>query len=214
VPDVVAIADHLGIEQFFAVGMSGGGPHALACAALLGERVLAAATIGSVAPYGAEGLDWTDGMGEENLVEFAAAVAGAEELGAYLERMRGEMQGVTGADVQTSLAGLLSDVDRGVLSGEYAEHLAEAMRRALEPGIWGWFDDDIACLRDWGFGLAAITRPVTIWQGRQDLFVPFAHGEWLAARVPGARAQLLDDHGHLSIGLGRYGDVLDGLLAG
>ena len=79
--------------------------------------------------------------------------------------------------------------------------------------MWGWFDDDVAHFGGWGFDVGAIARPVTIWQGRQDLFVPFAHGQWLVANVPGARAQLLDDHGHLSISLDKYGDVLDGLLA-
>jgi pimeloyl-ACP methyl ester carboxylesterase len=210
--DVAAIADELAIEQFFTIGTSGGGPHALACAALLPDRVLAAATIGGVAPFDAEGLDWTDGMGGENLEEFAAAEAGAEELRAYLESMRAELASVTGEDIKASLEGLLSDVDRRALSGDFAEHFAASMHRGLAPGVWGWFDDDIAHFGDWGFDLGAIARPVTIWQGRQDLFVPFAHGEWLAAHVPRAGAQLLDDHGHLSISLARYGDVLDALI--
>src|SRR5438132_2278312 len=78
VTDVAAIADHLGVERFFTIGASGRGPHALACAALLPERVLAAATIGGVAPYQAEGLDWRAGLGEDNLEAFAAAQAGGE----------------------------------------------------------------------------------------------------------------------------------------
>jgi pimeloyl-ACP methyl ester carboxylesterase len=211
--DVAAVADELGVREFFTVGVSGGGPHALACAALLGERVLAAATIGSVAPFDAAGLDWSAGMGQENLEEFAAAQGGPEELRSFLEREREQMLAASGADIHESLDGLLSDVDRRALSGDFAEHLAQNMRRGLAPGIWGWFDDDVAHMRDWGFDLGTIARPVTVWQGREDLFVPFAHGEWLAANVGGARPQLLDGHGHLSLSLARYGDVLDELVA-
>jgi pimeloyl-ACP methyl ester carboxylesterase len=211
--DVTAIADELGVGEFFTVGGSGGGPQALACAALLGERVLAAATIGGVAPFDAHGLDWTAGMGQENVDEVIAAQAGPEELRAYLERQREALVGATRADLHAALDSLLSDVDRSSLSGALAEHTVQSMSRALANGVWGWFDDDLAHFGDWGFDLGAIARPVTIWQGRQDLFVPFAHGEWLAANVPGARAELLDDHGHLSISLAKYGDVLDGLLA-
>jgi pimeloyl-ACP methyl ester carboxylesterase len=212
--DVVAIVDALGVREFFTVGASGGGPHALACAALLGERVLGVATIGGVAPFDAPGLDWVAGMGQENLDEFAAAQAGTEELRAYLERERGEILEASGADIHATLDSLLSDVDRRALSGAYAEHLALSMRTGLAPGVWGWLDDDIAALHDWGFDLRAIERPVTIWQGRQDLFVPFAHGQWLVDNVPRAQPRLLDDHGHLSIALDRYGDVLDALIAG
>lgn len=211
--DAAAIADELGVREFFTVGVSGGGPHALACAALLGERVLAAASVAGVAPYGAPGLDWSAGMGQENVEEFGAAQAGPDRLRDYLERESEQMRGASGADIHHSLEGLLSDVDRRALSGDFADYLALSVSRGLAPGIWGWFDDDIALMRDWGFDLSTVARPVTIWQGREDLFVPFAHGEWLAAHVAGARAELLDGHGHLSLSLARYGDVLDGLLA-
>jgi pimeloyl-ACP methyl ester carboxylesterase len=211
--DVTAIADALGIGEFFTVGVSGGGPHALACAALLGERVLAAASIAGVAPYGAHGLDWTAGMGQENIDEAAAADAGPEELRAYLEREGEELAGASAADLHVALDGLLCDVDRNTLGGPLAEHFADSTRRALANGVWGWLDDDLELMGDWGFDLGAVAAPVTIWHGRQDRFVPFAHGQWLAANVRGARAQLLDDHGHLSLSFAGYGDVLDGLLA-
>lgn len=213
VVDVVAVADHLGIERFFTVGWSGGGPHALACAALLGERIIAAATLASVAPRRAAGLDWLAGTGDENLEEFAAADAGPEQLARYLEQHAPEFQRATGPDLHAALGDLLSAVDIGVLTGEFADYLARAARAGLERGYWGWFDDDMAFAAPWGFELGAIARPVTIWHGGQDRFVPFAHGEWLAAHVAGVRAQLHPDHGHLSLVLGSYGDVLDDLLA-
>lgn len=213
VHDVAAVAGHLGVERFFTIGFSGGGPHALACAALLGDRVLAAATIGGVAPYQAEGLDWQAGMGEENLEEFAAAKAGPEPLVEFLERVCHEVAHAQGTQVQAVLGDLLSEVDRGALSGEYADHVAARSRAAVENGVWGWFDDDVAHLSAWGFDLGAIRRPVTIWQGGQDRFVPPAHGEWLASRIPGARPRLLSEHGHLSLSLSAYGEVLDELIA-
>jgi pimeloyl-ACP methyl ester carboxylesterase len=213
VVDVCTIVDELGIERFFTVGASGGGPHALACAALLPERTIAAATIASVAPRFAEGLDWLDGMGEENVEELTAATAGGERLREYLEQHGPTLASASGSDLHDELGDLLADVDRRVLTGAFAEHLADSTRRALVRGIWGWFDDDLAFIDDWGFDLGAITRPVTIWQGAEDRFVPFTHGRWLAGHVAGAQAQLRAEHGHLSLVIGSYGEVLDGLLA-
>jgi pimeloyl-ACP methyl ester carboxylesterase len=211
--DVVAIADYLGIDRFFTTGWSGGGPHALACAALLPERVIATATIASVAPWHADGLDWLNGMGQENLEEFAAAEAGEEQLLAHLERAGAAVARATGPELHAVLGDLLSEIDREALTGEFADYLAASGREGLANGVWGWFDDDIAFSRDWGFRLGAISRPVTIWQGKQDRFVPFAHGAWLADHVSGARKQLHDEHGHLSLAVGRYGQILDGLIA-
>ncbi len=211
--DVSAIADQLGIDRFFVTGWSGGGPHALACATLLGDRVIAGATIAGVAPRDAEGLDWLAGMGEENIEEFGAAEAGDEPLSAFLTQMGSELAQTSGSDLHAGLGDLLSEVDRRVLTGEFAEYIAESFRRGLASGIWGWFDDDMAFMRNWGFNLDKIDVPVTIWQGEQDRFVPFAHGQWLAQHVRGARAELHPEHGHLSLAVASYGRILDGLLA-
>lgn len=211
--DVAAIADALGIERFYTAGRSGGGPHALACAALLGERVISAATIAGVAPHDAEGLDWLAGMGQENVEEDAAAEAGEEQLLAFIEPFRERLLAADASQMHAEFGDLLSDVDRSVMTGAFAEYEREATRAGLEPGIWGWFDDDMELIGDWGFDLARIERPVTIWQGAQDRMVPLAHGEWLAAHIPGARAELLPDQGHLSLALGHYGQILDDLIA-
>jgi pimeloyl-ACP methyl ester carboxylesterase len=211
--DVAAIADELGVERFLTVGVSGGGPHALACAALLPERTIAAATLAGVAPASAGGLDWFGGMGEENIEEFGAATAGAEQLSSYLETQRTAMLDAGAEDLHATLGDLLSSVDRAVLTGEFAGYLAANTQVALEHGIWGWFDDDLAFVSDWGFELGAITVPVTIWQGEQDRFVPFGHGRWLADHIPGASAQLTPEHGHLSLTIGSYARVLDDLIA-
>jgi pimeloyl-ACP methyl ester carboxylesterase len=210
--DAAAVADALGAERFFTVGGSGGGPHALACAALLPEHVTGAATIAGVAPTDAEALDWSAGMGEENLEEFAAARAGPEQLRKFIEGYAEELRSVTGEQVRKALGDLVSPPDAAVLTGEYAEFAAAGIRDSLRAGIWGWFDDDLALLGDWGFELDAIATPVTIWQGREDRFVPPAHGEWLAANVAGARAHVLDGHGHLSLAIASFGEILDELV--
>jgi pimeloyl-ACP methyl ester carboxylesterase len=209
--DVEDVTRELGIDRFVTVGWSGGGPHALACAALLPERVLAAATIASVAPYAAEGLDWMAGMGKENIEEFEAVLTGSSELQAFLEREAKDLGDITGDDVADALGDLASDVDRDSLTGEFAEFLAASFRRAISSGLWGWYDDDLAFFGDWGFDVAEIRVPVTIWQGEQDRMVPFGHGQWLATHVPGARARLSDEHGHLSL-IASFGSILDDLL--
>jgi pimeloyl-ACP methyl ester carboxylesterase len=211
--DVVAIADALGAERFYTMGGSGGGPHALATAALLPDRVLAATTIASVAPAGAPGLDWLEGMGSKNHEEFAAVQAGPKALEAYLEEEAKQFGQVTGEAVATALGDLVSEVDRAALTGEFGDFIAGQARKSLTRGIWGWFDDDFALLGDWGFDPASITAPLTIWHGAQDRFVPLSHGEWLAGRLPDAQARLEPAHGHLSIAISSYPELLDGLVA-
>jgi pimeloyl-ACP methyl ester carboxylesterase len=213
VGDVEAILDHLGVDRFYVTGHSGGGPHSLACAALLPDRVRSAATTASVAPFDAEGLDWLAGMGQENLDEFAAQQAGDAELQSFLEKWVEVLRSVTPDEVIDALGDLLPDPDREVLTGALAEFSAASMRAAVGSGIWGWFDDDVAVLADWGFDLGAIEVPVAIWQGEEDRMVPFAHGQWLAEHVSGAKAHLLPGEGHISLEVGSYGAVLDDLIA-
>jgi pimeloyl-ACP methyl ester carboxylesterase len=197
--DVLAIADHLGAERFAVWGHSGGGPHALACAALLGERLAACAAASGPAPYDADGLDWMAGMGEGNIEEFGLALKGGPEHIANLESMRDEMLAATPAAIEAALATLLSPVDRDALDGELAELFVESTKVALARGVDGWHDDDQAFLADWGFDFDAIDRPLRIYHGRQDLFVPPSHAEWLADRIPAADARITDTDGHLTI---------------
>jgi pimeloyl-ACP methyl ester carboxylesterase len=199
--DVTGILDALHADGFVALGWSGGGPHALACAALLADRCAAAATIAGVAPYPAEGLDWMAGMGQDNVDEFSAALAGGETLEPGVQKWAAELRNVQGPDVAESLRTLVSDVDKRALTGEFADMLAESFRRAVSSGIAGWCDDDLAFTRSWGFDLDTIRRPVAVWQGGQDRMVPFSHGQWLAAHIPTARVHLYPDEGHLSLGV-------------
>jgi pimeloyl-ACP methyl ester carboxylesterase len=210
--DVAEVLTALGADSFLTVGWSGGGPHALACAAVLPGRCLAAASIAGVAPYRAQGLDWTAGMGPENVAEFGAALAGDAELTAFLHTAAPGFEGTTGAQVAEALGGLVSPADKAALTGEYAEHIATALKAALSSGIAGWRDDDLAFTEDWGFSLDIPGAPVAIWQGDQDRMVPYAHGAWLAAHITGARAHLLPGEGHLTLTVAAMDRILDDLL--
>jgi pimeloyl-ACP methyl ester carboxylesterase len=211
--DARQVLDSLGHDQFVTMGWSGGGPHALACAALLPERCAAATTIAGVAPYAAEGLDWLHGMAPENIEEFTLAAADGEAFSEFLELEAAQYRDLSGQDLADALGGLVSEVDKASLSGAFADFMARALAHAVSAGTAGWRDDDVAFLGDWGFDLASITCPVALWQGGQDRMVPFQHGVWLAAHVPGARPHLLPDQGHISLGVGAFDHVLEDLLA-
>jgi pimeloyl-ACP methyl ester carboxylesterase len=211
--DVEAVLDDLAVPRAMAVGVSGGGPHALATAARLQERVPAIASVAGPAPWTAPGLDFLAGMGQGNLEEYGAALEGEAKLLDFLER---EAPGITHAspeELKASLASLLPDVDTRVVTGDYAAELAEQFSRSLAPGVYGWVDDDLALISPWGFDLELLNgRHVSVWQGGRDLMVPSSHGSWLASAVAGCRSRLLPDDGHLSIIVGRAAEILDDLL--
>ncbi|MCW2637007.1 MAG: alpha/beta hydrolase [Blastococcus sp.] len=211
--DTAAVLDALGIDRFRTLGWSGGGPHALACAALLPRRCAAAATLAGVAPYGASGLDWLAGMGEENVEEFSLALEGEEALSPWLEEQAAGLAGVTAEQVAGSLGGLVSPVDVASITGTFAEYLAAGFRRSVASGIAGWRDDDLAFARSWGFDVADIGVPVAVWQGEADLMVPPAHGRWLAQRIPGARDHVHPGEGHLSLAVGGMDRIVAELVA-
>ncbi len=214
VADTLAVLDHLGLGDFVTAGLSGGGPRALACAALT-SRCRAAASIAGIAPRDTVGLDWFTGMAPENLAEYTAAAAGSDEYGAYLEREFLPVLQATADDIADSLGELVTAVDRAAITGELAEWLARTFHHAAAQGVVGMRDDGLALTSAWGFDLASVAAPVAVWQGDQDAMVPFAHGAWLAEHVPGARAHLVPGEGHLSI-MERVDDILADLrsLAG
>ncbi len=204
--DVRAICAGLGIDRLVMWGISGGGPHVLACAALLPDLVTAAASLASPAPYGAEGLDYFAGMGELNVDDTRLFLADEAAAKAKLEQDREEILSTPPADAAKAIESLLSPTDAAALRGELAEYLVASERDGLAPGSQGWWDDN-CMVKPWGFDLAAITIPVLLLHGRQDRFVPFGHGEWLAAHIPGVEARLLDDDGHLTLMKNRIPEV-------
>ena len=212
VQDVTAILNHLAADRCVTAGWSGGGPHALATAAGLPDRVASVLCIAGVAPFAAEGLDFLAGMGEQNLEEFGLAVDGEDALRPYLDRETAELREATPAGLVEGMSTLLPEVDRAMLTDEYGEDTAANFREALRRGSDGWVDDDLAFVAPWGFDLAALTIPTFVWQGSEDLMVPFAHGQWLSARLPGVTAHLVEGEGHLSVSVGSLGQMLDELV--
>jgi len=210
--DVAVVLDALGAGAFVAIGFSGGGPHSLACAALLPGRCLAAASVAGVGPYGADGLDFLAGMGPENVEEFSLAVRGAVALTPFLEKEAAALREVTGEQIAAALGGLISGADAAVLTGEFAADLAAALRAAVREGVAGWRDDDLAFVAGWGFGPGDLAGRAAIWQGDQDRMVPFAHGQWLAAHIPGARAHLVPGAGHLTMTVTAIDEIVADLL--
>jgi pimeloyl-ACP methyl ester carboxylesterase len=208
VPDTAAVLAAIGAPRCVVAGWSGGGPHALACAARL-DAAAAVLVIAGVAPYDAEGLDWMAGMGEDNVVEFGASLAGEDRLRPYLDEAREELKEVTAAGIITSLGSLLPDVDKAVLTDEFGQDMADAFHEGLRIGVDGWLDDDLAFVKPWSFDLSEISIPTVIWQGSEDLMVPFAHGQWLSARLAGASVHLEQGEGHLSVGIGALDRMLD-----
>ena len=204
VDDVVAIADELGLDRFAVSGGSGGGPHVLACAALLAERVVRATCFVGVTPLGTPGLerdDWLAGMDPENIKEFRWAEAGEDVLTRELETVYAQMKERVAADPSTLLEGFeLSDSDQEQLrSPERAQIIREAVPEYGANGVGGWVDDDLAFLNPWGFDVEQISVPTLVWYGATDVLVPRAHGDWLAAHVPGSAVKIDDEAGHLGV---------------
>lgn len=213
--DAREVLDTLGIGRAHALGWSGGGPHVLALAALLPDRIASATSLAGVAPYAETlgDLDFLAGMGEDNIHEFGAAIEGEPKLREFLAPFVSALRVVTPAGIVEELASLLPDVDRAYCTDEHGGELAEAFHQGLAVSEDGWVDDDLAFVRPWGFDLAAIRVTVHVWQGSADLMVPFAHGQWLASAVPGAVAHLLDGQGHLSIGVGQAEAIVGAMVA-
>lgn len=211
--DVAELLDQLEVDRFVSLGGSGGGPHSIACAALLAGRCLAATALVTVAPWGADGLDWMAGMAQINVDEFGAALQGEAVLRGWMASEGEVFRHVTGPQILSALGEALSPVDQAVMTATYAERSADHMRRALLDGFDGWVDDDLAFAQPWGFELGSIPVPVTIWQGELDRLVPWSHGEWLAARIPGAEFRLAEGHGHFSLGETNRDEILDWLFA-
>jgi pimeloyl-ACP methyl ester carboxylesterase len=211
--DVDELLDALGADRFATWGHSGGGPHALACAALLPDRCVAAASLASPAPYRAEGLDWLDGMGESNVQEFDVVLAGGEELESALVRAQGEFFSAGPDGLRQAMLTVLSPLDREVMTAEFAEWGFRVMSEGAAKRFEGWRDDDLALVEPWGFELSDIRVPVLLLHGTEDLMAPVAHGRWLAQRIPGVEAEISETEGHLTLLAHRVPDVHEWLLA-
>ena len=179
-----AVADALGVDRFAVMSHSGGGSHALACAALLRERVLGVVSVSGMAPFGAEGLDWFEGFGSAGAAELRAAAAGRNALEKHM--------------AESDDGPEFTPEDEAALAGEWS-WLIEVVRPALAGGMGGFIDDDLAGVGAWGFDPADVVAPALFVHGGRDRIVPAAHGEWLARRVPSAELWLYPEDGHISV---------------
>ncbi len=203
--DVRAICAELEIGRLAMWGLSGGGPRVLACAALLPDLVTAAAALASFAPYGADGLDWFDCIQAADA--YRLALTDPDAVRAGLDEARKAVLDMTASSLAKEWAPVLPPADTAVLTGELAEFTIRTQHEALAAGSQGWWDDSYGLINPWGFELADIAVPVLLLHGRQDTFVPFAHGQWLATHIPGVEARLLDDDGHLTLQEHRISEV-------
>ena len=185
--DVAAIADALGIGRFAVLGHSGGGPHALACAALLPERVIAAVSVSAPAPLDAEGLDWFAGWSPGIAAENRAAAAGRAALETHWAEAEPE-----------DMSAFFTEADLAALGGSWS-WLAGVVDQAMQQGSEGFLEDTLAGVQPWGFRPDAIRVPVLIMHGAKDKMVPYAHAEWLAARCPAADLRAVPDAGHITV---------------
>jgi pimeloyl-ACP methyl ester carboxylesterase len=211
VSDTMQVLEQLGGGDVVVLGWSGGGPHALACAAQL-PGCRAAASLAGIGPADTD-LDLVAGMAPENVAELGAARAGESTLRPLLEQEAAGLTTLGTAAVIESMGELLPPADRVALTPPRAEEFAASGREALADGVEGWLDDDLAFVRPWGFSLADIAVPVAVWQGDQDTMVPFAHGRWLAEHLPTARTHLLPGDGHMSAGYDHMAEIVGDLVA-
>jgi pimeloyl-ACP methyl ester carboxylesterase len=211
--DVRAIADFLGIDRFAVWGHSKGGSYALACAAALPDRLVAVASLGAVAPYDAEGLDWFAGVAEANVADFRLFKDDSAAWRRKLVHEVKEMRELTEEQLYESLFGSSPDVDRAVLTPELIAYAHAQMQDGLSQGPDGFIDDNLSDIRPWGFELNSIKVPVQLWHGMDDSIVPLPHAKWLAAHLPRADVHLEPGEGHISLFVRRIPEVQEWLVA-
>jgi pimeloyl-ACP methyl ester carboxylesterase len=199
VGDARAALDAAGRNEYVVVGWSGGGPHALACAALDAPRCRAAWSLAGVVPTTAD-FDWTEGMGPENVEEFALAKEGGPEYIAQIEMYGAAFRDATKDNVVELFGGLLSEPDKVAMEPEAGrEDFAASLRQGFEFGSDGFLDDDQAMMHEWGFDPSKIDIPVAVWFGDHDLMVPRTHAEWLLRTLPTASEHFFEGDGHVSL---------------
>ena len=209
--DIATIADELGFERFVVVGGSGGAPHALACGALLADRVLRVGALVTPAPSDSPDFDFFTDLAEINIKEFGAAVEGREAIEAHLQPYVDELRRDPDA-VFDEVAAELPEVDRELFARpEFRAVSRESWTEAVRQGVRGWADDDLAFAKPWGFELENVSAEVRLWQGELDVLAPRSHGEYVASRLPNARFELLEGGGHFLDE--EWGIVLDWLAA-
>ncbi|NUU23595.1 MAG: alpha/beta hydrolase [Streptomycetaceae bacterium] len=179
------VADALGIDRFAVVGHSGGAPHALACAALLPERVVGVVAGAGLAPFEAEGLDWFAGMTPSGAASLRAAAGGRAAKEAYQASAEFDPE-------------MFTPADHAALAADWS-WLEDVVGPAVASGPGGLIADDLAYVAPWGFAPARVSAPVLLLHGVEDRIVPSTHSEWVARHCASAELRLSAGDGHVSI---------------
>lgn len=208
--DIAEVLELLGITKTVSIGWSGGGPHCLADTTL--EQNVAAISIAGVGAFGASDLNFLDGMGEENHIEFGAAIEGPEAIETWMKHNSPELATVTGDQIIEAFGGLIGEADKQALRAGSADETAASFQQALQVSYFGWMDDDLAFVRPWGFDIEEISKPVELWQGNDDFMVPHAHGYWLESKIPTATLNFVAGEGHISLGQNQRDAILQNAL--
>jgi len=190
--DVLDIADQLKVDEFGVVGRSGGGPHALACAALLdAQRLRSVSVLVGLAPHDAQGLDWFDGMTPSNVSDYdSASTQDDDEVITDLTQRAKEIR-ENPETLLYALEGEMSEPDKRIATDAgIRRRLLETYREALKHGAGGWIDDVFAFRNPWGFSLGKIKVPVRLWHGGRDVFSPPEHSRWMARQIPNATIEI------------------------
>jgi pimeloyl-ACP methyl ester carboxylesterase len=203
--DVAALADHLRIERFGVAGISGGGPHAAVCAALLGDRVSGAGIVSGVGPLGdpelgASMVGVNRGLG--TLAGHAPAVL-TPLFFAQVSVMRHWPERALSAVKRQMPEADLAVLERPDVHAVFVEDARRASATAAQAAA----QDFVLFVRDWGFRLQDIQVPVHVWHGDADKNVPFAQGEFVARRIPGAEFNPCRGEGHL-LAVDHLGEIL------
>jgi len=204
--DIGQILDAKNITKFVSIGQSGGGPHSLATTCE--PRNVGAISLAGVGVFGVDDLDFLAGMGPENHEEFGAALRGEAVIEDWMNQNAGAFKNVSGSEIIEAFGGLLGEADKAALKAGGADQMAASTRSALAVSFDGWIDDDLVFVKPWGFDLAAITKPVYLWQGDDDFMVPHAHSYWLEKHIPTAKLTFKAGEGHISLGIKYRGEIL------
>ena len=208
--DISEVLELLGITRIVSIGWSGGGPHALADSTLpQSQGVISIAGVGA---YGADDLDFLEGMGEENHVEFGAAVEGPAAIDNWMQQYSPGIATVTEDQIIEAFGGLIGEADKKALVEGAAEETAASYRKSLEVSYYGWMDDDLAFVQPWGFDITKISVPVELWQGNDDFMVPHAHGIWLEKEINTAKLIFVPGEGHISLCSNKRKDILESAI--
>lgn len=209
--DIDQLADHLGIGEFYVDGHSAGGPHALACAYQLPERVIAGAAISSVAPMSRPGA--YEGMPALNRL----LARSSRQYPWITKLIRRVMRNMVMGDVEKAVRQLMSSIPDTDKAALYApgnvEIVVSSIREGFRQDSRGVAQDDILINQDWGFDLRRVEPRIDIWHGDADVNVPIHAGEYLRDTLPNTRTIFLSGEGHFFL-FRRWEEVLSALVDG